>query len=385
MTVIDIILYYGGPLSNTNANKGLPFEGPGIKCYYTQIDHRLKTLNDLKMIIIEELCVNPTLHDIQIIFRSPHEVLKHRINYKYMAIEANKHVNIMFDKLERISEINDIELYIQLEPRAEVGIEEIQQTTTSLLVTVPDEQYEYSIHVEDDDVHGDDDDYVDETAINGEDFVDRDEYEERIERGDFGDFGRDTNDDETLNDSEPDTDNVISVQNIMNTISANAPPALSFSANTWENMVDPSNIKIPFVSTLREEMNLCKGFTFANKVEVKRVLTICVLKENKHFMISRLTKVKLCAKCVDESCKWYVCTVMKPNLHRLWMVTVYVGPHMCITIGVQNDGRMMNCNFITSDILKKLYEDHTTLIKHLISIIESKYQGYKLSYYKVWD
>ncbi|XP_030936101.1 uncharacterized protein LOC115961227 [Quercus lobata] len=76
---------------------------------------------------------------------------------------------------------------------------------------------------------------------------------------------------------------------------------------------------------------------------------------------------------------------MKPNHHELWMVTVYVGPHTCIPIRVQNDGRMMICNFISSDILKKLCEDHTTLIKHLRSVIESKYQGHKPSYYKVWD
>ena len=68
----------------------------------------------------------------------PHDVLKHRINYKYMAIEIDKHVKIMFDKLERIPEVTNIELYIQLKPCAEVGIEEIQQTTTSLQVTVPD-------------------------------------------------------------------------------------------------------------------------------------------------------------------------------------------------------------------------------------------------------
>ena len=148
----------------------------------------------------------------------------------------------MFDKLDRIPTINGIELYIQLELRAEVGIKEIQQTTTSLQVTVPDAQYEYSTHVEDDDVHADDDDdddesddddYVDETtAINGEDFVDRDEFEDRIERGDFGEFERDIDDDETLDDSQTDADNVISVQNIMNIIPAYAPPALSFSANT---------------------------------------------------------------------------------------------------------------------------------------------------------
>ena len=85
---------------------------------------------------MEELCANPTMHNIQITYRMPHEVLQHWINYKYMEIEANKHVKIMFDKLERIPEVNDIELYIQLEPRAEVGIEEIQQTTTSLQVIV---------------------------------------------------------------------------------------------------------------------------------------------------------------------------------------------------------------------------------------------------------
>ena len=63
----------------------------------------------------------------------------------------------MFDKLERVVEVTNIELYIQLEPRAKVGIEEIQQTQTSLQVTIPDAQYEYFTHVEHDDVHADDD------------------------------------------------------------------------------------------------------------------------------------------------------------------------------------------------------------------------------------
>ena len=108
MIVIDIILYHGGPLKNVNANKGLPFEGPGIKCYYNQIDCRLKTLDELKMIVMEELCVNPTVHNIQITYRMPHEVLKYRINYKYMVIEVDKHVKIMFDKFERIFEVNGI-------------------------------------------------------------------------------------------------------------------------------------------------------------------------------------------------------------------------------------------------------------------------------------
>ena len=182
MPEIDIILYHGGSLKNANANKGLPFEGLGIKTYYTQIDRKLKTLDELKKIVMEELCENPTVHNIKITYRMPNEIMKHRINNKYMAIETDKHVKIMFDKLERIAEVTNIELYIQLESRA-VQQKDIQQTTTSLQVTVPDAQYEYSTHVEDDDVHtnsdvhaddddddDDDDDYVDETtAINNDD------------------------------------------------------------------------------------------------------------------------------------------------------------------------------------------------------------------------
>ena len=344
MPEIDIIIYHGGPLKNANANKGLPFEGSGIKTYYTQIDRRLKTLDELKMMVMEKLCENPAVHNIHITYRMPNEILKHRINYKYMATEADKHVKIMFDKLERIPEVINIELYIQLEPRTEVGIEEIQKTQRSLQVTIPDAQYEYFTHVEHDDVHADDDDdddedededdddyddededdddddddYVDDNiAINGEDFGNRDEIEDRIEQGDFRDFERDIDDDETLDGCQLDADNVLSVQNITNTIPAYSPPALSFSENTWENMIDHSHIETAFVSTWREGMNLCKGLTFANKVEVQHVLTKCALKENKHFMISRSTTTKLYAKCVDESCTWYVCTVMKPKFHRL--------------------------------------------------------------------
>ena len=52
MPEIDIILYHDGPLKNANANKRLPFKGPGIKTYYTQIDRRLKTLDELKKIVM---------------------------------------------------------------------------------------------------------------------------------------------------------------------------------------------------------------------------------------------------------------------------------------------------------------------------------------------
>ena len=90
LTIIHINIYYGGPLSNANHYDGFPFQGSGIQCYYMMIRRKLKTLNDLKIKIMEELQVSPALHDIHITFCSPLEVLNQCINYRYMAITENK-------------------------------------------------------------------------------------------------------------------------------------------------------------------------------------------------------------------------------------------------------------------------------------------------------
>ena len=135
-----IHIYYDGPLSNANPYDGLMFQGPGIQCYYMMIIRKLKTLNDLKVKIMEELQVNPTLHDIHITFHSPHEVLNQCINYKYMAIIEDKHVKFMFSKMQKWENVADFEFYVSLQPHAEVGIEEIVQTTTSLQFAVLDDR-----------------------------------------------------------------------------------------------------------------------------------------------------------------------------------------------------------------------------------------------------
>ena len=159
---------------------------------------------------MEELQVNPALHDIHITFCSPHEVLNQCINYRYMAITEDKHVKFMFSKMQKWENVADFELYISLQLCAEVCVEEIVQTTTSLQFAVlndrcitlegytpsfqetpttieskPENRYEdqFCTHrgesstvpvVEDED----------EDCI-GEDLDDRDDYEERIERNDF--------------------------------------------------------------------------------------------------------------------------------------------------------------------------------------------------------
>ena len=102
---------------------------------------------------------------------------------------------------------------------------------------------------------GEEDKDEDHAANNGENLDDIDEYEERIERGNCD---RDVNEDvfapnfeeENMVDcDEGDVDDDIGVQHVTNTTTAYTPLALSFYANTWENMVDPSCLQIPFICT----------------------------------------------------------------------------------------------------------------------------------------
>ena len=92
LEIIDITIYYGGPLINPNEIDGFRFKGPSIESYYMVIRHKLKTLNNLKIRIVEELILNPTFYDIKIIYHYPQEVLHKRINYKYMTIKEDKNL-----------------------------------------------------------------------------------------------------------------------------------------------------------------------------------------------------------------------------------------------------------------------------------------------------
>ncbi|KAK9985285.1 hypothetical protein SO802_030236 [Lithocarpus litseifolius] len=224
------------------------------------IRRKLKTLNDLKRKIMEELNLNTACYDIKIIYRYPQEVLHERINYGYMAIKEEKHVKIMFNRIHKMPQVNAAELYVSSEPLAEVDTEEIQQTTTSLQFTALDEECttmggytmgSYMLPSQDhtantsetlqpQETHlGEEDEDEDEyhAANNGENLNDMDEYEGRIKRGDFH---RDVDDHELIPNfeeenmeyhDEGDAEDNIGVQHDTNMTTAYTAPAESFYAN----------------------------------------------------------------------------------------------------------------------------------------------------------
>ena len=144
MKNIDINVYYGGPLDNPGEIEGFPFKGPGIECYYMMIRRKLKTLNDLKRKIMDKLNLNPAWYDIKIIYRYPQEVFRERINYGYMAIKEDKLVKMMFNRIQKMPQVNAAKLYVSLELLAEVDTEVVQQTTTSLQFTTLDDGRVYN-------------------------------------------------------------------------------------------------------------------------------------------------------------------------------------------------------------------------------------------------
>ena len=199
---IDINVYFGGPLHNPEGIDGFPFRGEGIECYYMMLRRKLKTLNDLKRKIMDELNLNPAWYDFKIIYRYPQEVLHEWINYGYMVIKEDKHVKMMFNRIQKTPQVNVAELYVSSEPLAEIDTKEVQQTTTSLQFTTLDDGCTtmggytmggYTLLSQDhaanigethqpQETHlGEEDEYEDHVMNNGENLDDMDEYKEKIE------------------------------------------------------------------------------------------------------------------------------------------------------------------------------------------------------------
>ena len=86
----------------------------------------------------------------------------------------------------------------------------------------------------------------DHVANNGENLDDINEYKERIEQGNFDrdvndhEFAPNFQDENKVDYDEGEADDDIGVQHVTNTTTAYTPHTLSFYANTWENMVNPS-------------------------------------------------------------------------------------------------------------------------------------------------
>ena len=129
MSSIDLYLYYGGEPCN-DVTYGVTYEGPGKKLEIIQLKKWQEiNLKKLKKKIIKELDLDRQLHDIKIIYHAPHAVFDDRIVFTPIEIKGDKHVKIMFDRINSTPQLKAAKLYTSVEPYIEVGGEDVQQTT----------------------------------------------------------------------------------------------------------------------------------------------------------------------------------------------------------------------------------------------------------------
>ncbi|XP_075636912.1 uncharacterized protein LOC142609186 [Castanea sativa] len=420
MSSIDLYLYYGGELCN-DVTYGVAYEGPGTKLEIIQLKKRREiNLKKLKKKIMKELNLDRRLQDIKITYRAPLAMFSDRIVFTPIEIKGDKHVKIMFDRINSTPQLKAAELYISVEPRIEVGGADVQQTTLeggggeefqllhadshpiltpSTIVggyTLPcqetptpmedcgssyQQEYIQSLGGE-----GEDEDEDEDDVDHG-----RDEYEEMIGRDDFHENtinyeNVDNVCDDVVDDHD---DDAIEFQDDIGdgdhaTVPTYEAHGLSFHANTWDNVIDPSSVEIPFSSSWGRGMNFSKGLIFPNKEAVKQALIVYSLDNNKNYITEWSNQKRLCVKCANESCAWKVRAFSQPKLNGLWAVKVFGGPHTCPSVGVNKDGRMMDSNFLAKELHKYILDDHTSKIKDLQNLMKERF-NHDISYYKIWD
>ena len=89
MSSIDLYLYYGGE-PRSDVTYGVTYEGPGKKLETMQLKKRQEiNLRKLKKKIMKELNLDRRLHDIKIIYRTPHAMFSDHIVFTPIEIIGN--------------------------------------------------------------------------------------------------------------------------------------------------------------------------------------------------------------------------------------------------------------------------------------------------------
>ena len=95
------------------------------------------------------------------------------------------------------------------------------------------------------------------------------------------------------------------MQHVTTTVPTYEAHGPSFHANTWDNIVVPSNVEILFSSSWVQGVNFSKGLIFPNKEVVRQALIVYSM-EKKNYITEWSNQQRLCVKCANESCAWKV-------------------------------------------------------------------------------
>ena len=112
---------------------------------------------------------------------------------------------------------------------------------------------------------------------------------------------------------------------------------------------------------------------FKNKASVQHSLTMFSVEHNKKYKYIKLDFERLVVMCVHDACLWLV-RATSSKKHNMWMIITCKGPHICSSLQVDNDGRMMDSKFIAITLKIYIREDMLRTIATLCSLLHAKHK-----------
>ena len=107
------------------------------------------------------------------------------------------------------------------------------------------------------------------------------------------------------------------------------------------------------------------------------------VEHNKKYKYIKSDFERLVVMCVQNAYPWSVWAISSKK-HNIWMITTCKGPHTCLLVQVDNDGRIMDLMFIAITLETYIREDISRIIATLRNLLHAKHKHWE-SHYKVWD
>ncbi|XP_023743043.2 uncharacterized protein LOC111891205 [Lactuca sativa] len=159
-----------------------------------------------------------------------------------------------------------------------------------------------------------------------------------------------------------------------------------------ENLED--NVHIDVWKETENKIRL--GMQFESKQQVKNVVILWSISQNREFKVYEIKHNKWVAKCKTEvgegessssmhhtqPCQWYIRAIKKKNNH-MWQITRWVDEHNCFGSCISNNSRILNSRVIASYILHSIQKDVAYPVKHVQADIKNRFHV-DVSYWKAW-
>ena len=158
------------------------------------------------------------------------------------------------------------------------------------------------------------------------------------------------------------------------------PSSLSFSQNTWDNMIDPTPpFEKPIQSTWDPTQEFYVGLLFTDKDELLAVVKQYHIKRNQKFNIKESDPACWFVFC--KHCFWCLRACFRAT-HGFFEVRKYNGPHTSTESMITQDHEQLEIHIIEKELRDIVKIDPTIKISSLQQTLYNKYQ-YWPSYFKV--